>query len=194
MRALITLTTFFLSLLGSGPAAAFYPWRNHAAPFPFLFGNDIDTHQQTSRKNDGSLSGYFYIHFTGAVTKDGYPVATHVDCSANSCTVGWIMDGEPGAATFLYEVDDDHPVFLVSRVDIPEPGAHAHFHWLGSMPAAGVGTTGYLLQLKAVDTFCFIHHEPDGAQNSTTCRDNGGIAVNPGIDIATHLNIVTSFP
>jgi hypothetical protein len=194
MKKLITLTTFVLSLLGAGPAAAFYPWRNHVAPFPFLFGNDIDTHQQTQLKKDGSLSGYFYIHFTGVVTKDGYPVATHVDCSASLCTVGWTLDGEPGTATFLYQVDDDHPVFLVSRVDIPQPGAYAHFHWLGSMPAAQVGTSGFFLQLTAVDTFCFIHHAADGAENSKTCRDNDGVAVHPGIDIATHLNIVTSFP
>ena len=56
------------------------------------------------------------------------------------------------------------------------------------------GRAGYLLQLRAVDTFCFIHHGADGAQNSKTCREDGGIAVNPGIDIATHLNIVPSFP
>ena len=194
MKRLITLTTFVLSLFGAGPVAAFYPWRNHVAPFPFVFGNDIDTHQQTQLKNDGSLSGYFYIHFTGVSTKDGYPVATHVDCSVSLCTVGWTLEGEPGIASFLYQVDDDHPVFLVSRIDIPQPGAHAHFHWLGSMPSTRAGTSGFFLQLTAVDTFCFIHHGADGAENSKTCRDNGGVAVNPGIDIATHLNVVTSFP
>jgi len=194
MKAFITLTTFVLSLLGAGPAFASYPWRNHAAPFTFLFGNGIDVHQQTRLKKDGSLTGYFYIHFTGVVTKDGYPVAMHVDCNTSACTVGWMLDGEPGTATFLYTVDDDHPVFLLSRPDIPEPGAFAHFHWLDAMPTADAGTNGYLLQLKAVDTFCFIHHGADGALNSKTCRDNGGVAVNPGIDIATHLNIVTSFP
>ena len=194
MKRLIALTTFVLSLFGTGSAAAFYPWRNHVAPFPFLFGNDIDTHQQTQLKKDGSLSGYFYIHFTGIVTKDGYPVATHVDCNTSACAVGWTLDGEPGAATFLYQADDDHPVFLVSRADIPQPGAYAHFHWLSSMPAAGAVASGYLLQLTAVDTFCFIHHGADSAQASKTCRENGGIAVNRGIDIATHLNIVPSFP
>jgi len=194
MKRLIALTTFVLSLLGAGPAAAFYPWRNHVAPFPFLFGNDIDTHQQTQLKKDGSLSGYFYIHFTGIVTKDGYPVATHVDCNTGTCTVGWTLEGEPGTAAFLYQVDDDHPMFLVSRADIPQPGAYAHFHWLSSMPVAEVAASGYLLQLTAVDTFCFIHHGAAGAQTSKTCGENGGIAVNRGIDIATHLNIVPSFP
>jgi hypothetical protein len=119
MKNLIALTMFVLWLLGAGPAAAFYPWRNHAAPFPFLFENDIDNHQQAQLKGDGSLSGYFYIWFTGVVTKDGYRVATHIDCSARLCTVGWTLDGEPVTATLLYQVRDDHPVFLVSRVGLP---------------------------------------------------------------------------
>jgi hypothetical protein len=191
-----------LSLLGAAPATAadFYPWNNHAAPYTFLFGNDIDTHQQTQQLPGGSLSGFFYIQFTGVVTKDGYPVATHVDCNTTtSCTVGWTLSGKPRTAAFLYQVDDDHPVFLVNRLDIPEPGAYAHFHWLdyaGTMPPVGVSVPGYLLQLSAVDSFCLIHDaaEADAARKSKTCRNNGGIAVHPGIDIATHLNIVASFP
>lgn len=196
MKKLIMIsTTFVLSFLGAGSATATgYPWNNHAAPFTFLFGNEIDLHQQTRLTQDGSLFGFLYIHFTGVVTTDGYRVATHVDCNAGPCTVGWTLDGIPRTATFLYQVADDHPVFLVSRLDIPEPGAYAHFHWLGSLPAAGVSTSGYLLQLRAVDTFCFIHHMADSATSSETCRENGGVAVNPGIDIATHLNIVASFP
>ena len=192
---IMILMTFVLSFLGAGSAAADgRPWRNHAAPFTFLFGNEIDLHQQTLLTGDDSLVGFLYIHFTGVVTTDGYRVATHVDCNALPCTVGWTLDGIPGTATFLYQVDDDHPVFLVSRVDIPEPGAYAHLHWLGSLPAAGASTSGYLLQLTAEDTFCFIHHMADSASTSKTCRENGGVAVNPGIDIATHLNIVASFP
>jgi hypothetical protein len=194
MKPLITLMTIVVSLLATAPAAASYPWRSHATPFAFLFGNDIDGHQQTRLRNDASLSGYLYVHFTGVVTNDGYPVATHVDCNASTCTAGWMLDAQPASATFLYQVDDDHPVFLVSRGAIPQPGAFAHFHWLGSMPPAQSAASGYLLQLTAMDTFCFIHHGADGAQSSKTCRDNGGVAVNPGIDIATHLNIVTSFP
>lgn len=54
---------------------------------------------------------------------------------------------------------------------------------------------GYLLQLTVVDTFCFIHEmaEAAAARKSKTCRVNGGIAVNLGTDIATHLNFVTSY-
>ena len=196
-KLIIVLSILALSLFGVGSAFAtdLYPWNNHADPFDFLFGNDIDTHQQTRLiKKTGSLTGYFYISFTGVVTKDDYRVATHVDCNAMPCTVGWTLDGKPVMATFLYEVAPDHPVFLVSRLDIPEPGAYAHFHWLGANPMPGESASGYLLQLTAVDTFCFIHHQAEDATGKRTCRDNGGIAVNPGIDIATHLNIVTSFP
>ena len=187
-----------LSLLGAGAATAadIYPWSDHAAPFTFLFGNEIDTHQQTRKMRDGSLFGYFYIQFTGVVTKDGYPVATHVDCNGAgaACTVGWTLNGAPISATFLYHVEPDHPVFLVNRADIPQPGAHSHFHWLGADPVPGEIKDGYLLQLTAEDKFCFIHHGVDSAAGNKTCQKNGGIAVDLGTDIATHLNIVTSAP
>ena len=199
MKKLVAmLASVVLSLLATefAVAADIYPWNNHAAPFTFLFGNDIDTHQQTRQMADGSLAGFFYIHFTGIVAKDGYPVATHVDCNASACTVGWTLAGQPIGAVFLYQVDDDHPVFLVLRPDIPQPGAYAHFHWLGNLPAPELSASGYLLQLTAVDTFCFIHDMAvaAGAKHGKTCRENAGVAVVPGIDIATHLNIVTSFP
>jgi hypothetical protein len=53
---------------------------------------------------------------------------------------------------------------------------------------------GYLLQLTAVDKFCFIHHGEQAATSSATCSANGGVNVDPGTDIATHLNIVASAP
>jgi hypothetical protein len=199
---MLTVMLWMLSLvlLGVAPAEAIdlYPWNNHAAPYSFLFGNDIDLHQQTQQLVDANLSGFFYISFTGVVTKDGYRVATHVDCNSAPCTVGWMLSGQPRMAAFLYQADGDHPVFLLNRLDIPEPGAYAHFHWLdytGTLPPIGVNVPGYLLQLSAVDTFCFIHDIADAAaaRKSKACRVNGGIAVNPGIDIATHVNIVTSY-
>jgi len=199
MKKLTTmLPTLALSFLGAGSvvAADLYPWRDHANPYDFLFGNEIDTHQQTRETKDGSLFGFFYIKFTGVVTMDRYRVATHVDCNATpDCTVGWTLNGRPVNTTFLYHVEPDHPVFLVNRVDIPEPGAYAHFHWLGADHGVpGESKSGYVLQLTAEDKFCFIHHEAEGATSDKTCQDNGGIKVNKGIDIATHLNIVTSFP
>jgi hypothetical protein len=191
------LAIFVAALLASGAALAtdIYPWRHHAAPFNFMFGNDIDTHQQTRTVTGGSLFGFFYVRFTGVVTKDRYGVATHVDCNAFAdCTVGWILHGASTNASFLYQVPPDHPVFLVARPDIPQPGAYAHFHWLGSQPPAGTSAEGYLLQLTAADRFCFVHHDAGVATSNRTCRENGGVNVDPGIDIATHLNIVTTRP
>ena len=189
--------TTILFLAGADMAAAtdLYPWRNHAAPFNFLFGNEIDTHQQTRQTQDRNLFGFFYIQFTGVVTKDRFRVATHVDCNATpDCTVGWTLNGRQVSATFLYQVEHDHPVFLLTRADVPQPGAFSHFHWLGSMPGPGMNADGYLLQLTAVDKFCFIHHGAESATSALSCRGNGGVNVDPGTDIATHLNIVTSAP
>lgn len=197
-RRIIVWSFVALSLFGIGSAgAAGYPWKNHAGPYGFLFGNDIDTHQQTRLTKHGELFGFFYIKFTGIITNDGYPVATHVDCNATpGCTVGWILRGEPGSATFLYHVETEHEVWLVNRADIPQPGAYAHFHWLGSdMPMPNQPPMdGYFLELQAVDTFCFIHHMADNASAGKSCRDNSGVVVTPGTDIATHVNIVASAP
>lgn len=194
--SLLAAVILFLSGAGVAAATDLYPWRNHAAPFTFLFGNEIDSHQQTRQTQDRNLFGFFYIQFTGVVTKDLYRVATHVDCNATTsdCTVGWTLNGRPVHATFLYQVEHDHPVFLVKRADIPQPGAFSHFHWLNGMPALSVKADGYLLQLIAVDRFCFIHHGAEVATSAKTCRGNGGVNVDPGTDIATHLNIVTSAP
>ena len=130
------------------------------------------------------------------MTSDGLPVATHADCGAAACDVGWLLRGAPAVAVFQYQVDGDHPVWLVDRRDIPQPGAYAHFHWLGGATPMtmmkGDVKDGYLLELQAVNSFCFVH---DGAVADTgTCNDRGGIPVSPGIDIATHVNIVGSAP
>lgn len=197
-RLVSLLATAVLFLSGAGVVAAtdLYPWRDHAAPFNFLFGNEIDTYQQTRLTNDRNLFGFFYVQFTGVVTKDRYRVSTHVDCNATAseCTVGWTLNGKAVRARFLYQVDDDHPVFLVKRAAIAQPGAFSHFHWLEGMPAVSAIADGYLLQLTAADKFCFIHHGAESATSDNTCRGNGGVKVDPGIDIATHLNIVASAP
>jgi hypothetical protein len=177
------------------------PWRNHAPPLTFLFGNHIDTHQQARLTRSGSLAGFLYITYTGATTPDGYRVARHCDenTPAGKCVAGWALLAKPAQATFLYH-NMDHPVWLVSRSDIPQPGAYAHFHWItdqGTDPRPvpdprcnvmmaddlqpGAVCPGYFLELVAVDAFAFEH---------------GGrlTPVDPGIDIATHVNVVTSVP
>ena len=195
-RILFASAALALSAFGSAHAADLYPRRNHEPPFNFVFGNEIDTHQQTRSTRDGSPFGFFYVRFTGVQTKDHYPVATHVDCNASpDCTVGCALNGKPISATFLYQTRDEHPVFLANRADITQAGSPSHFHWLGAvMPMPRQTVNGFLLQLTAVDRFCFIHHGAGAATAAATCRQNGGVTVDPGVDIATHLNIVASAP
>jgi hypothetical protein len=201
----MTLTTLVLSLLvvHTGIAADLYPWNNHAPPFTFLFneGMHIDTHQQTRLDRNGNLIGFLYIEFTGAVSKDGFRVASHTDCNATGadCTVGWLIGGKPVTeATLVYHVEEDHPTWLVDRAAIPQPGSYSHFHWIGATDHGSVGTTlpGYLLQLTAIDTFCFVHHDASMFDDTKTCEDdvNNGVIIRPGVDIATHVNIVGSYP
>lgn len=194
---LFALLISALALTEAGTAAAAgFSWSNHAAPLDFMFVNEIDGHQQTHLGRNGNLSGYLYIHFTGETTTDGYRVATHADCTAARCTVGWLLRGQPGSATFLYQVAGDHPVWLVSRSDIPQPGGYSHFHWLrnADLVQERPPVDGYFLELTAIDFFCFVHMEQGAmvTSNGRTCRDRGGVIVTPGLDLATHTNIVTS--
>lgn len=188
------LAAVTIAAASAASADGFYPWRNHAAPFDFVFGNDIDTHQQTRRRPNGDLRGFFYIRYTGTTTADGYRVATHVDCnSMPDCVVGWMLEGKPRDAALHEQPMHDHPIFAIARADIPQPGSWSHFHWLGAaMPQPHLPVAGYVLQLTAVDRFCFIHHGADGATPASVCRDNGGVAVERGVDIATHLNLVSA--
>jgi hypothetical protein len=208
----------------------FFPWTLtafaedlHDAPYDFLFGNHIDTHQRTLlrvRSGDPvSLFGFFYIIFTGETDlASGLPIARHPrgsgqneECGVDDidCVVGWIMRGKPGEAKFLYHSGvngDDHPVWLVNRVQIPQPGSFTHFHWttttstdpraamvsaacdknnagqLETQAPTAVDETcpGWFLQIRAVRRFAFRH---------------GGeaVPVRPGIDNATHLNLVTNY-
>lgn len=130
----------------------------HDKPFDFLFGNHIDTHQQTRLKvnkhtdEPKSLFGKFYVIFTGGTDPEsGLPIARHPRGAANNevcgvdvdCVVGWKMRGLPGAAKFVSHLGvngDDHPVWLVNRAEellapeprmvIPQPGSFTHFHWI----------------------------------------------------------------
>lgn len=185
---LILLTAPFITI--TEVEAGGYPWKDHAVPYDFRFGNNIDTHQQTQLKANGELFGFLYITFIGE--KDGIPVAEHCDDNtlADECEVGWIIRGKfiggDKKPTFVYH-QDDHPIWLVeSRNDIPQPGSFSHFHWIGDPQGAGglvegEKFDGYILELQAVDEFYFRHNNED-------------LLVMPGIDISTHVNIVGSFP
>jgi len=178
-------------------AAEMYPWRQHQWPFSFVFGNEIDGHQQTREESDGKLNGYLYIQYTGVVTKDNYPVATHASCSSAGadCFVGWKVAGIPSSAKLVRQPMHDHAVFLIERAEIPQPGSYVHFHWTGmDMPKPYQMVDGYLLELTAINSFCFIHHDVGMAMGAKSCRESGGVKVDRGVDVATHLNIVTNDP
>jgi hypothetical protein len=197
----------------------------HDARYNFLFGNHIDTHQKTRlEKKSGNpvrLSGFFFIKFTGEIDPGSkLPIAVHPsgsECEDEEdreedgvdCVVGWLINAVPGEAKFLYHTGvngDDHPVWMVNRVDIRQPGSFTHFHWITTtssdprawtVPAAcdkinasqlederptavDITCPGWFLQIKAVEKFAFRH---------------GGevIPVRPGIDNATHLNLATNY-
>ncbi len=224
-RYLIIIITivFFSSGASTARAADF-----HAPPRDFLFGNHIDTHQETKLKKDKSdnpvsLSGFLYIIFTGEIdVPSGLPIAIHPRGESHNercgidpidCVKGWDIKGVPSAAKFLYHSGvngNDHPVWMLNREDIPQPGSYTHFHWITTgtneenpppvpevcdvnnasqletpVPpaddnAVNVECPGWLLEIKARIAFAFEH---------------GGevIPVLPGIDNATHLNLVTNY-
>ena len=112
----------------------------HDKPFDFLFGNHIDTHQETNLKTDkdtgdpDSLFGKFYIIFTEEEPDpvSGLPVARHPRGLADDgsfdercgitvdCVTGWEMRGIPGAAKLISHSGvngDDHPLWLVNRAE-----------------------------------------------------------------------------
>jgi len=216
---LIIAILFFSSGLSTARAGDF-----HAPPRDFLFGNHIDTHQETKLKLDKtgntlSLFGFFYIIFTGATDPDsGLPIARHPRgvshnevCGVDDikCVKGWNINGVPSEAKFLYHNGvngDDHPVWLVNRVDIPQPGSFTHFHWItqtstdpgasnvqdecdkqnasqletGEPVATDKICAGWLLEIKATKSFAFDHGDEL-------------IPVRAGIDNASHLNLITNY-
>jgi hypothetical protein len=181
----LTILGIVLALVGLGSQVVLakgYPWRDHAAPFDFLFGNHIDTHQQSQWLDDSLLTGHFYIRFAGELTEDGIPIAKHGDCQMKGdCTVGWVLQGIAMEAELAAHAEGEHPTWKIAAEDLPAQPGYTHFHWLNESPHAGgltVGQTypGILLKLTATDTFFFEHH--------------GGFLVTPGIDYDTHANVV----
>jgi hypothetical protein len=185
-KSILLFVVIAISLLGTTTALAgtSYPWRDHAPPFDFLFENHIDTHQQGKLTGQGKFEGFFYIKFTGDLTEDSVPIATHGNCPEiqDDCTVGWLLKGVPMQAKYLGHEMGQHPTWCVEDADLPNEPGYSHFHWLNESSHADGLTVGeiydgYLLKLNAIDTFFFDHH--------------GGFLVTPGIDLATHANIET---
>ena len=185
-KSTLLLVVIAISLLGTTTvlAGTSYPWRDHAKPYDFLFENHIDTHQQGKLTDEGTFRGFFYIKFTGDLTDDGVPVATHGNCTKiqDDCTVGWLLKGVPLQAEYFGHEMDQHPTWCVAAEDLPDEPGYSHFHWLDESSHAdgltvGQVYEGYLLKLNSIETFFFDHH--------------GGFLVTPGVDLATHTNIET---
>ena len=192
----------------------------HEPPFDYWFGNHMDTHQQTRLNEEGSLFGFLYVIDTGEVDADsGLPIMYHPRglgetyderCGVSvKCIKGWQLRGQPGHAKFLFHSGvngHDHPVWLVNRVDILQPGHYSHFHWItrsatdqraglvseacdkvmaGQLEtqephAINESCQGWFLQLTALRAFAFEH---------------GGevMPVYPGNDNATHMNLLGNY-
>lgn len=113
-----------LGLIAGGPnLRAAGSGELHTGQYTFIFGNHIDTHQETKVEKDGSLKGRFYIYFTGETDEaSGHPVARHPrgaghneECGVDSidCVVGWEIRAIRSEAKFLSQSGvsgDDHPV------------------------------------------------------------------------------------
>lgn len=215
-----TLSGITLLIFGLLLTPITYARDFHTPPYDFLFGNHLDTHQETMFKENGQLFGFLYIIFTGDVDDvSGLPIARHPRGKSDDhdercgitadCKVGWLIRSKPGAAKFLYHSGvngDDHPVWLLNRVDIPQPGSYTHFHWItqtatelraSDVPdacnkqkasqletedpsAVNVQCPGWFLEIIAIRSFAFEH---------------GGevVAVRYGKDNATHLNLLTNY-
>jgi hypothetical protein len=194
----------------------------HQEPYDFLFGNHLDNHQETKLKlkkgDPDSLKGFLYIIDTGLFTDEGLPIYRHPRgagvepsevCGLDpiDCEVGWKIKAVPGAAKFLYHSGvngEDHPVWMVNRVDMPQPGSYTHFHWItrnSSDPRAAtvpeecnVASAGQL-ENRAEDVECpgwFLEIKADKKKFAFQ-HGNEVVPVRKGDDNATHLNLVTNY-
>ncbi len=198
MNKVIAVAVAASALLSSEPTPAkatdFTAWNDHAPPYSFRFDNELDEHQSSRLTADGILVGFLYIQFTGTRTQDGYRIATHAPCETSRCSVGWTFTARRRSAVLTDDDRSDYPLFFMDRAEIVQPGAFNHFHWTGTLPVVGERTRGYLLQLVAADRFCFVPNAAQAATSSKTCSDNDGIALDLGVDMASHLNIVPAAP
>lgn len=210
--------SLFIALLFIGFVCAPLQAKDfHDPPRNYRFGNNFDSHQEAMLKLDkngkpASLSGFFYIKFKLNTVVEGLPLAEHPsgsDCvdTPEICEVGWTFEAIPSEAIFVFHEGekDDHPVWLLDRIQIPQPGSFTHFHWITaqsnldprsiSVPQScnvsganqltvdenGEACPGWLIQIRAVREFAFEHGDEI-------------VPVRPGLDNATHLNLITNVP
>ena len=164
-----------------------------------------------------SLKGSFYIIFTGETDKvSGLPIAEHPNGSQceedeSDCVVGWKIKAKPGAAKFLYHSGvngNDHPVWVVNRADIPQPGSYTHFHWITSTSSDSRADT--VPEACDVETADDLEYKAEAGDENIVCpgwfleikvgkkkfafqHGNEVVPVHRGIDNTTHLNLVTNY-
>ncbi len=170
-----------------------YPWRNHEEPFNFRFANMIDNHQQSRvLPEDNKLQGFLYIHYTGAMTEEGYPIAERADCDSNpdECRVGWVLKGIPIEAEL---VQKGPRLWLVDPNSLPQEPGYGHFQWVdqpGSPHDLVVGDVkqGFLLKRIAPAPFYWLGGQGGsgggggGGHDGGDCGDEGGCDGHDGSD------------
>jgi hypothetical protein len=185
-KTLFSLSMIVVWLISSAAAQLAYPWKGHAEPYSFLFGNEFDTHQQSKAVGADQIQGFLYIHYTGE-TINGIPVAEHTNCDslANNCRAGWKFQGSFTQGIYAgHNMQNHMPQFCVTADTTQNRSGISHFHWLGEPMTdmdlvEGQTYPGYVMQLVALDTFYFHHHDTL-------------ILVETGIDQVSHQNITTS--
>jgi len=105
-----------------------YPWKHHAAPYDYKFGNMIDSHQQSFVDKTGNqLKGFIYIHNTNDDYAPGIPTADKAHCKNQPCMVGWLIKGVKVSATLMKK---GPRIWLVDPNDLPKEKGYTHFHWI----------------------------------------------------------------
>jgi hypothetical protein len=171
-----------------GCAGHGFPWKNHAAPYAFTFGNLIDNHQQSRLLPNGRLQGFIYLQFTGEVM-DGVPVARRANCDDPTldCRVGWEIIGVPVQGAHL--VQKRPRLWSFAYRSLPTDPEFVHFQWMGSpkkpcgLVLYDVAYSGYLFKRTAATTFYWLGGNED--------KEIGGL-VTPGIDMQSNLEGVWS--
>jgi len=138
-KLFVSLAAMLVFLLSSSMGFADgRPWKDHKKPYTFLFGNHIDTHQETRLTNTGDLQGFFYITWLDKVPEggdgiidideaSGLPVAGHCNKPEHyeaGCFAGWHIRAKPCIeevngcrAMYLFHYHDHPPWLLDPTVD-----------------------------------------------------------------------------
>jgi len=160
-----------VALADDGDLDADYPWRFHAPPFDFSFGNMINSHQQSSIDSNNVLHGFIYIHDTSEIAEEGIPIAEKAHCPTQDCRVGWVVKGVPITATL---VSKGPRIWLVNPNDLPVEPGYTHFHWVGDPHSPqdlviGQDYPGILMKRLAVSTFYWLGGNGKGGSGGGGC-------------------------